>query len=71
MHLAIFSRYASVLLYYNGSIMINTGSPALEEREDKDNAEFLRKSTVGLCRRTWNRFCKVAEGRFFVLAEVH
>ena len=71
MHLAVFSCNASVLLYYNGSIMINTGSPALEEREDQDNAELLRKSTVGLCRRTRNRFSKVAEGCLFMLTEVH
>ena len=71
MHLAIFSRYASVLLDDNGCIMVYSCCPALEKRKDEDYAEFLCNSAVGLCRWTWNRFCKVAEGCLLVLAEVH
>ncbi len=70
MHLPVDARNIPVLLQDDGGVMIESGSPALEEGGDNDHAMFLGEFSEESSRRTGNRLGKVEVVDILHLAEI-
>jgi hypothetical protein len=70
MHLAVFASNRAVFLEYNGGVMVETGSTALEKGGDEHNAAFLGYTTIDIGRRTRDGFGQVEEVDILYLTEI-
>src|ERR1019366_2148589 len=70
MHLAVFAKERSIGVYNCGSVVINTGGAALEQRPNDGDVQAAREFRKGLGRRPRNRFREFKEIRIFLAAEI-
>ena len=70
MHLTVSACYRTVFLKHDGSVMIESCGPFLEERGDDDYTKLLSQLAVELRRRTRNGLGEVEVVDVFCLAEV-
>ena len=70
MHLTVLSGDASVSVEYHGSVVIQSGRTAFEQRSDQHDVVGGGYLTVEAGRRTGNGFGQVEQIGIFCLAEI-